>query len=283
MIRNEARKLAISPAPSLPLFSISLPPSAISDFTPFSYLYYFHLFLPLYSRFQKAMQLPQPHISTSDSAATAAAAAAAAFDFKSAKRRGSYNCGRCGLPKKGHVCQISSITTPTSTSTPTSAPPATTSSSAARSPLPPPPRQSYSHLRRALSFDDFDIRCESPELNLEAYDSPLPCTDPDPDDEVVSGRLTVGCLWEVLRRLPPSGLLAAARVCKEWRETTKRLWRAADELKLMVPPKAQLRFIGSLLQKCPSLVRLSLKMERFGSKLVSNRSRVIWIESVDTK
>ncbi|XVF80897.1 hypothetical protein PTKIN_Ptkin15bG0111900 [Pterospermum kingtungense] len=197
------------------------------------------------------MHHSQPHISSSDSAA----AAAAAFDFKPAKRRGSYNCGRCGRPKKGHVCQVSSSsTTPTST-------PAATSSSAAPSPHPPPPRQPYSHLRRALSFDDFDIRCDSPELNFDCYDSPLPGTDLDPDNEIISGGLPAGCLWEVLRRLPPSGLLAAARVCKGWRETTKRLWRAAEELRLMVPPKAQLRFIGSLLQKCPSLVRLSLKME----------------------
>ncbi|XWS36369.1 hypothetical protein CRYUN_Cryun20dG0079300 [Craigia yunnanensis] len=202
------------------------------------------------------MHHPHPHISSSDSAA--------AFDFKPAKRRGSYSCGRCGLPKKGHVCQVSS-STPISTSSPTSTPAATTttdaSSSAARPPHSLPPRQPYSHLRRALSFDDIDIRCDSPELDLDGYDSTFPDTHLDPDNEIVSGGLTVGCLWEVLRRLPPAGLLAAARVCKGWRETTKRLWRAAEELRLMVPPKAQLRFIGSVLQKCPSLVRLSLKME----------------------
>ncbi|XVE77861.1 hypothetical protein DITRI_Ditri13aG0097200 [Diplodiscus trichospermus] len=206
---------------------------------------------------------PQPHISSSDSAATAADAAAAAFDSKPAKRRGSYNCGRCGLPKKGHVCQVSS-STPTSTSNPTSTPVATTTTdtsfSAARPPHHPPPRQPYSHLRRALSFDNIDIRCDSPELDLDGYD-PFPFTDLDQDKEIVSGGLPAGCLWEVLRRLPPAGLLAAARVCKGWRETTKRLWKAAEELRLMVPPKAQLRFIGSVLQKCPSLVRLSLKME----------------------
>lgn len=216
------------------------------------------------------MHQPQPHISSS----AAATAAAAAFDFKPAKLRGSYSCGRCGLPKKGHVCQsISTGTTPTSISTPTSTPATTTttatitdtSSSVARPPHHTTPRQS-SHLRRALSFDDIDIRCGSPELDLAGYDSPYPGTDLDPDDEIISGGLPAGCLWEVLRRLPPSGLLAAASVCEGWRETTKRLWRAAEELRLMVPPRAQLRFIGSVLQKCPSLVRLSLRMERFGSK-----------------
>ncbi|OMO78400.1 hypothetical protein CCACVL1_14422 [Corchorus capsularis] len=211
------------------------------------------------------MHQPQPHISSSAAAASAAAAAAAAFDFRPAKRRGSYNCGRCGLPKKGHVCHVpTTAATPTSSTTPTSTPTATTtdaSSSAARPPHPPPPRQPYSHLRRALSFDDVDIRCDSPELDLDVYDSPLPVTDLDPDNEIVSRGLPAGCLWDVLRRLPPAGLLSAARVCKGWRETTKRLWRAAEELRLRVPPRAQLGFIGSLLQKCPSLVRLSLKME----------------------
>ncbi|GMI69327.1 F BOX-LIKE17 [Hibiscus trionum] len=205
------------------------------------------------------MHHPQPHISTGYSVS----AATAAFDFKPAKRRGSYNCSRCGLPKKGHVCQLNSGTTTTSTSTPTSSPAATTienTSSASRPPQPPPLRQS-SHLRRALSFDDVDIRCDSPERDLDGYDSPHPGACLDPDDEIISGGLPAGCLWEVLRRLPPAGLLAAAGVCKGWRETTKRVWRAAAELRLMVPPKGQLRFTGSILKKCPSLVKLSLKME----------------------
>ncbi|KAB2075527.1 hypothetical protein ES319_A07G227400v1 [Gossypium barbadense] len=204
---------------------------------------------------------PQPHISTP---ASASFAATAAFDFKPAKHRGSYNCGRCGLPKKGHVCHLNSSTNPTSISTPTSSPSAVTvenSSSASRPPHAPPIRQSYTHLRRALSFDDIETRADSTERDLDDSDSPYPGTDLDPDNEMVSGGLPAGCLWEVLRRLPPAGLLAAASVCKGWRETTKRLWRAAEELRLMVPPRGQLRFIGSVLKKCPSLVRLSLKME----------------------
>ncbi|KAA3459326.1 F-box/LRR-repeat protein 17-like [Gossypium australe] len=207
------------------------------------------------------MHHPQPHISTP---ASASFAAAAAFDFKPAKRRGSYNCGRCGLPKKGHVCHVNSSTNPTSISTPTSSPSTVTvenSSSASRPPHAPPIRQSYTHLRRALSFDDIETRADTPERDLDDSDSPYPGTDLDPDNEMVSGGLPAGCLWEVLRRLPPAGLLAAASVCKGWRETTKRLWRAAEELRLMVPPRGQLRFIGSVLNKCPSLVRLSLKME----------------------
>ncbi|TYI74998.1 hypothetical protein E1A91_D07G243900v1 [Gossypium mustelinum] len=207
------------------------------------------------------MHHPQPHISSSTSTSFPAAAA---FDFKLAKRRGSYNCGRCGLPKKGHVCHLNSSTNPTSISTPTSSPSAVTvenSSSASRLPHAPAIRQSYTHLRRALSFDDIETRADSPERDLDGSNSPYPGTDLDPDNEMISGGLPAGCLWEVLRRLPPAGLLAAASVCKGWRETTKRLWRAAEELRLMVPPRGQLRFIGSVLKKCPSLVRMSLKME----------------------
>lgn len=122
-----------------------------------------------------------------------------------------------------------------------------------------PPRQPYSHLRRALSFDDIDIRCDSIEPES---DNELP--DPDVDQGSFYGGLPPVCLWEVLRRLPPAGILAAARVCKGWRDTTRKLWRAAEELRLRVPVRAQLGFVGSLLQKCPGLVRLFLRMERLG-------------------
>ncbi|CAA3016450.1 Hypothetical predicted protein [Olea europaea subsp. europaea] len=50
-------------------------------------------------------------------------------------------------------------------------------------------------------------------------------------------------------------------VCKGWRETTRKLWRAAEELRLRVPAKAQIGFFGSMLQKCPGLIKLSLTME----------------------
>ena len=66
----------------------------------------------------------------------------------------------------------------------------------------------------------------------------------------------------MLKRLPPSGLLMAARVCRGWRETAGKMWKAAEELRVRVPERAQIRYVGSLLQKCPALVRLSLKIER---------------------
>ena len=83
------------------------------------------------------------------------------------------------------------------------------------------------------------------------------------DSDLVSGGLPANCLWEVLRRLPPAGLLSAAKVCKGWRETTRRLWRAAEVLKLRVPSRAQVGLVGSVLHKCPGLISLSLRMERY--------------------
>lgn len=89
----------------------------------------------------------------------------------------------------------------------------------------------------------------------------------DKDEEVdidVGGGLTASCLWEILRRLPPSGLASAAQVCRGWRETSRRLWRAVEELRLRVPATAEVGFVGSVLQKCPGLLRLSLTLERLG-------------------
>ncbi|KAL8142588.1 hypothetical protein V2J09_015620 [Rumex salicifolius] len=174
-------------------------------------------------------------------------------DIKRGKKRGSYSCGRCGLPKKGHVCNLSSDKS-------------LTPSTSAASPLPPPiPQPPRSRLPRALSFDDVDIKEELDGDDGFAGDecepgllSPLPDLDPE---EELSGGLPAGCLWEVLRRLPPSALLSAARVCNGWRECSKRMWRAAEELRLRVPPNAQISMVGSVLKKCSSLARLSLRME----------------------
>ncbi|WCJ21627.1 F-box/LRR-repeat protein 17 [Euphorbia peplus] len=193
----------------------------------------------------------QPHISPATPAASFSS-----FDFNrlSKKQRGSYNCGRCGQPKKGHSCHIPSPVTPTpisDTSSLSVAGAGAASTSCSRQL--PSSRQQYSHLRRALSFDDVDIRCDSPEDEIDESEMDL--------DVSGNRRLPVSCIWEVLRRLPPAGLLTAARVCKGWRDTSRRLWRAAEELRLKVPVGTQLVFVGSVLQKCPGLVRLSLCME----------------------
>lgn len=192
------------------------------------------------------------------------------FNLRPSKRRGSYNCGRCGQPKKGHSCHVGTPSTPS----PAAATPAPSDSSAAisaptsLSASRPPRHQHYSRFRRALSFDNIDLTCESPEPDFAIEE----LLDPDPE---LSGGLPAAALWEVLRRLPPPGLLAAAQVCKGWRETSRRLWRAAEELRLRVPPRAQVGFVGSVLQKCSALVRLSLTMERLGLWTISLRSRVL--------
>ncbi|KAI4349450.1 hypothetical protein L6164_010037 [Bauhinia variegata] len=180
-------------------------------------------------------------------------------DVKRGKKRGSYNCGRCGLPKKGHNCHIktptSIATTPIGSSASTfSAISAPSSVSVVRQPL---PRQPYSHLRRALSFDDVDDQAGGLDSRESDDGDPLP----EPEQDLDSSGLPANLLWEVLRRLPPSGLLSAAKVCTGWRDMAKRLWKAAEELRLRVPARAQVGFVASMLQKCPRLVRLSLRME----------------------
>ncbi|CAK9179279.1 unnamed protein product [Ilex paraguariensis] len=192
------------------------------------------------------MQSNQPHPATPGGATSISDA----FLPKHGKKRGSYNCGRCGLPKKGHSCHFP--TTSTTITSPTDSTSAVIASplSAVRPP-PPTPCQPYSHLRRALSFDDIDV--------ADSVDS----DDEEPETEwdLDSGGLPASCLWEVLRRLTPPELLSVATVCKGWRDTARRLWRAAEELRLRVPVKAQVGFVGSVLQKCPGLIRLSLRME----------------------
>ncbi|KAF7850636.1 hypothetical protein BT93_L5174 [Corymbia citriodora subsp. variegata] len=230
-------------------------------------------------------RLHQPHLPPSDSPALSPSPSS--DDAKRGKKRGSYNCGRCGLPKKGHSCHAGGSSSSSSTadssaaaSTPVSAAtsaataaaasasaialvPPTHSSSAARPPQPPPllPRHPISHLRRALSFDDLDVRADEGE-DFDEVEPDLDERDEDfVDGDADAGGLPARCLWEVLRRLPPAELLAAAKVCKGWRDTSRRVWRAAEDLKLRVPARAQLRFVGSVLNKCPELVRLSLRME----------------------
>ncbi|KFK34707.1 hypothetical protein AALP_AA5G181100 [Arabis alpina] len=212
---------------------------------------------------------PQPHVSPT----TANAGISAAFESQRVrKNRGNYNCGRCGQPKKGHVCHLTLPSTPDVPSTPISLEPVSCISAAASSSrstilsltslTSAPPRQSITHLRRALSFDDVDARNSTQdESDLDPMSTDLDL-DLDLDTDVVQpGRFHAVGLWEVLKRLPPSSLLMAARVCKGWRETARRMWKAAEELRIRVPERAQIGYIGSLLQKCPRLIRLSLKIE----------------------
>ncbi|KAL3644930.1 hypothetical protein CASFOL_010110 [Castilleja foliolosa] len=204
------------------------------------------------------MQGHQPHPATPISDA--------AYLIKIGKKRGNYNCRRCGLPKKGHVCPYATAdddVSTTSVSMPVAAGSSvvTTLSSAVAgnfscsSPMSAIQPDAPARSRRALSFDDFSVAESIDELEEERFDLE---EDPDLDG---SGGLPVSCWFEVLRRLPPTELLSMARVSRGWRETTKRLWHSAEDLRLRVPAKAQIGFVGSVLQKCPGLLRLSLRIE----------------------
>ncbi|CAN0898284.1 F-box/LRR-repeat protein 17 [Linum grandiflorum] len=206
---------------------------------------------------------PQPHISPVTPGGSTASFSS--VDFTKKKHRGSYNCGRCGQPKKGHVCHLppppadstADAASPLAVVTPSAAISSVSLSSSSSPALPPTlsssSKRCSSNLRRALSFDDIDTRCDSREV--EVFGSELDL------EGSGSGGLPSGLMWEVLRRLPPAGLMTAAAVCKGWRDTSKGLWRAAEELRLIVPPRSQLGLVGSVLQKCPGLVRLSLRMQ----------------------
>ncbi|OIV91352.1 hypothetical protein TanjilG_01970 [Lupinus angustifolius] len=185
---------------------------------------------------------------------------ASSSDTKRGKKRGNYNCSRCGQPKKGHNCNIK---TPTS-ATITPVDPSLTAVSVISAPtLLPVPRQAPSHLRRALSFDDFDDRTGGIDIDAaerdekEDEDSATDLLDLDVDSCGLPGNL----MWDILRRLPPAELLSAAKVCKGWRDTARRLWKAAEELKVRVPASVHVGFVASMLQKCPGILRLSLRME----------------------
>ncbi|RWW21560.1 hypothetical protein GW17_00014280 [Ensete ventricosum] len=169
------------------------------------------------------------------------------------KKRGSYSCGRCGLPKKGHVC-------PSADGWP------------AHVPLP----RSGHRLRRALSFDEDRHSSPLPASAMEdegligttalvAVENPDGVVEEEQEDEVGcggEGTLPASCMVEVLRRLSPSELMRAAAVCRGWRECVRRVWRCAEELRLRVSPRSQVGFVGSVLHKCAGLARLTLRMER---------------------
>ncbi|KAK9070129.1 hypothetical protein SSX86_010529 [Deinandra increscens subsp. villosa] len=201
---------------------------------------------------------------------------------KKGKQRGTYNCGRCGQPKKGHVCHLPPppVTDPIADSITDSISDAVTpadssTSSAVAAVVTATPlcvvrsvqrKRSCSNLRRALSFDDVDVN-ELPDSDDEGggEEDVADVTDvtdvADEEVDIGSGKLPMSCLWEVMRRLPPPSLLSAAKVCTGWREVTKRIWKAAEELRLRVPAGTQVGFVGSVLQKCPALARLSLTMQ----------------------
>ncbi|XP_057517592.1 F-box/LRR-repeat protein 17 [Amaranthus tricolor] len=163
---------------------------------------------------------------------------------KRGKKRGGYICGRCGLPKKGHVCS--------------GVGPATIADNVPSTPRVLPPRT-----QRVLSFDDVDV-VDSSEIEGGGKFEELGKGDDgsfDPD-KIVSGGLPAGYMWAVMKRLPPSSVMLASGVCKGWRDVANQIWKNTEELRVRVPVVGSVGFVGSVLKKCSSsLVRISLRME----------------------
>uniref|UniRef100_A0A0E0GQU1 Uncharacterized protein n=1 Tax=Oryza nivara TaxID=4536 RepID=A0A0E0GQU1_ORYNI len=192
------------------------------------------------------------------------------------KTRGSYNCGRCGLPKKGHVCAAGGPAPTPSPSSSSGAATTTTSGGGGGG-------GEGTKLRRALSFEDAATASASA---TPSSPEKKPRVVPDADAvgrggegevEMVEGQggeeeleeeeaaVELGgravpreLMAEVLRRLGPRGVMAAAAVSRGWRDCAGRVWRAAEELRLRA---AGVSLVGALLPRCPALSRLSLRME----------------------
>ncbi|GKC58343.1 F-box/LRR-repeat protein 17, partial [Tanacetum coccineum] len=203
-----------------------------------------------------------------------ACVASEAYLAKRGKRRGSYNCGRCGMPKKGHVCHMTdSVASPSDSVT----------SSAAAAPVekvsPLAIIRPFTNLRRQLSFDDVDLSKAVVKVEeVEIIDDDVAVVgggdvagcgggdevdvlDDDVEMELGGRMMPISVVWEVMRRLPPAALLSGAKVCRGWRDLSKKMWKCAEELRIKVPGRIQVGYVGSVLRKCDKLVRLVITME----------------------
>ncbi|XP_039827872.1 F-box/LRR-repeat protein 17-like isoform X6 [Panicum virgatum] len=173
------------------------------------------------------------------------------------KTRGNYNCGRCGQPKKGHVC-VAPIPVAASPSGAAPSPSPSTSSGAASA-------SGDQRLRRALSFDEAGTPSSPEKKPKVEADAEMDVAGGEEEEDVVmevGGRpVPREVMAEVLRRLGPRGVMAAAGVSRGWRDCAGRVWRAADELRLRVLAASGAGLLGALLPRCPALSRLQLRME----------------------
>lgn len=188
---------------------------------------------------------------------------------KKGKRRGSYNCGRCGQPKRGHVCpddppEDDHIAPPTPQGM---LDPSRTHASRrhAKPLLPSLPSSSPSSscssnelYRRALaasaSFDASAHNCASPDSSaLE------PC--PRPEEA-----MPLACMVHILSRLFPPDLVAASSVCRRWRQCAEYVWAAIREANLSISAPyneckpSENDYVPFFLRKCSSLTSLSLNV-----------------------
>lgn len=122
-----------------------------------------------------------------------------------------------------------------------------------------------------LSFDDVDVGDSSDNETAAVGVGMVVEEEEDVEwfdlDEVVGG-LPAGCVWEVMRRLAPADVMLAAGVCKGWREVAGRVLKAAEEIRIRVPGRGSVGFVGTVLRKCSGLVRISIRMERFDFDLI---------------
>ncbi|XP_051118520.1 F-box/LRR-repeat protein 17-like [Andrographis paniculata] len=186
--------------------------------------------------------------------------AASSLTIAKSKKRGSYNCRLCGLPKKGHKC-LAQISLLSIVSTPSSFAPSLLKKDSVAA-------------RRQVTFGEVTLMNNDKKIDSEGDFNPHGLVtfadelendlihDLEEDFDDPNGGLPTNCLRKIFEKLPPAGVLSAGGVCKSWREASLRIWRDAEELRIKVPKKKRpMEFIGSVLQKCPELLRLSLFME----------------------
>jgi hypothetical protein len=100
-----------------------------------------------------------------------------------------------------------------------------------------------------------DVDAEEEDGDGDGDDGP-----PLPWVEVGAGQRAPGeVLVDVLQRLPPRAVAAAAGVSRGWRECTRRLWGGAEEIRLRA---SGVRPVAALIARCPVLTKLVLTMDR---------------------
>ncbi|MCO5604991.1 hypothetical protein L7F22_059166 [Adiantum nelumboides] len=219
-------------------------------------------------------------------------------DSKSCRKRGAYNCGKCGQPKRGHVCQGDSATSPKSEvqqdlqaapkRQPHPAPAQFKSwprfacdqnqifSSAPCSPL-PPSEVSYpissasltsscsSNERHKLALQQAAAVSESAEASAVAdadasvySDNSYELAPNGKEDQMVP----FACLVHILSRLSaPSDLVAASNVCRRWRQSAEYVWAGIRQTSISIgTPNAESDFIPFMLRKCSNLQELTLNV-----------------------
>eukprot|EP00898_Chlorokybus_atmophyticus_P009203 jgi/Chlat1/9284/Chrsp99S08539 len=210
------------------------------------------------------------------------------------RRRGSYNCSKCGQPKKGHTCPLKDvpIATVAVTAVPCATPVSAKRVAAAASDCNAPARAMPNATREwLLSRPGAVVRpCMTVEdIASDLVDFDMQCFPGEtPEPVQTRGRLSIServarngvhalsedCLLTVLSSLSPEDLVAAGSVCKRWQDCTSRVWQAVTEAKLVVPAeelegRSHVRRSSSSLQhmqlfvhRCPNLTNLTLLLDR---------------------